>query len=519
MQPDSHKRAPSPEPIPADRHTSVADASVSDTAGFPADFLDHETINIVERSGGRGISPSIVSGVMRLIDASTVIVLGMAIFAAYLGWGHERQTFYLAASVLGGLGVIQTYAMLGLYRFIAVMDPALSIRRLLGGTAIIFMGLVALAFLLKISAEFSRLWYFLWLAGCFVGVPLARYATSRTLRRWASEGELTRNIVIVGSGENARRLVTRLDEAAHPWNRVVGVFDDRATRRESHLGRYPILGDMSRLLEFARYQRVDQVIIAMPWTAEGRIIDLVTKLRPLPLNVGLCPDLAAFQVTDHRSVRIAGLSILEMSRRPISDWDMVVKTLFDYALGGVAFLCALPMLALIAAAVKLDSRGPVFFRQKRYGFNNQLIGVLKFRTMYIDQQDDTASKLATRDDPRITRVGRFLRRWSLDELPQIINVMKGEMSLVGPRPHAVMAKAGDKLYVAVLDDYAARHNVKPGITGWAQVNGWRGETDTELKLVRRVEHDLWYIENWSLRLDIKILLRTVFSVIEGENAY
>jgi lipopolysaccharide/colanic/teichoic acid biosynthesis glycosyltransferase len=174
----------------------------------------------------------------------------------------------------------------------------------------------------------------------------------------------------------------------------------------------------------------------------------------------------------------------------------------------------------VAIAVKLDSRGPVLFRQKRYGFNNELIEVLKFRSMYVDQSDATASRLVTRDDPRVTRVGRFLRRSSLDELPQLFNVVfKGNLSLVGPRPHALQAKAENELYEQVVDGYFARHRVKPGITGWAQVNGWRGETDTHEKLQRRVEHDLHYIENWSVFLDLYILATTPFALVKSENAY
>jgi lipopolysaccharide/colanic/teichoic acid biosynthesis glycosyltransferase len=183
-------------------------------------------------------------------------------------------------------------------------------------------------------------------------------------------------------------------------------------------------------------------------------------------------------------------------------------------------LAAAPVMLLTAIAIKLDSRGPVFFKQKRYGFNNELIEVYKFRSMYVDQCDATASKLVTKDDARVTRVGRFIRKTSLDELPQLINVViKGNLSLVGPRPHAVHAKAEDRLYDEAVDGYFARHRVKPGITGWAQVNGWRGETNTHEKIQRRVEHDLYYIENWSVVFDFFILAKTPFALAKSENAY
>jgi exopolysaccharide biosynthesis polyprenyl glycosylphosphotransferase len=197
----------------------------------------------------------------------------------------------------------------------------------------------------------------------------------------------------------------------------------------------------------------------------------------------------------------------------------VLKAIEDKALSAVLLFFLAPLLLLVALAIKLDSPGPVLFRQKRYGFNNHLIGVYKFRTMHHHLRDEKAEKLVTRGDPRITRVGAFLRKTSIDELPQLLNVLKGEMSIVGPRPHALSAKAADRLYEEVVAEYAARHRVKPGITGWAQVMGWRGETDTVEKIQKRVEHDLYYIENWSLAFDFKILVLTFFALLKPENAY
>jgi exopolysaccharide biosynthesis polyprenyl glycosylphosphotransferase len=197
-----------------------------------------------------------------------------------------------------------------------------------------------------------------------------------------------------------------------------------------------------------------------------------------------------------------------------------MKWLFDKVVGSIALIAAAPVMALVAIAIKLDSRGPVLFKQKRYGFNNELIEVYKFRSMYTDMTDATAAKLVTKDDPRVTHVGRFIRKTSLDELPQLLNVVfKGNLSLVGPRPHAVNAKAEQRLYDEAVDGYFARHRVKPGITGWAQINGWRGETDTHEKIQRRVEHDLYYIENWSVLFDLYILLKTPLALAKTENAY
>jgi exopolysaccharide biosynthesis polyprenyl glycosylphosphotransferase len=212
--------------------------------------------------------------------------------------------------------------------------------------------------------------------------------------------------------------------------------------------------------------------------------------------------------------------VLDVFDRPITDWDVVMKWLFDKFVGSIALILLSPIMLLTALAIKLDSKGPVFFKQKRYGFNNELIEVYKFRSMRTDMADATASVLATKNDPRVTRVGRIIRKTSLDELPQLFNVVfKGNLSLVGPRPHAVHAKAENRRYDEAVDGYFARHRVKPGITGWAQINGWRGETDTHEKIQKRVEHDLYYIENWSVLFDLFILAKTPIALAKTENAY
>jgi exopolysaccharide biosynthesis polyprenyl glycosylphosphotransferase len=212
--------------------------------------------------------------------------------------------------------------------------------------------------------------------------------------------------------------------------------------------------------------------------------------------------------------------VLDVFDRPITDWDVVMKWLFDKVVGGLALIALSPVMLLTAIAIKLDSPGPILFKQRRYGFNNEVIEVYKFRSMYADQTDHAASKLVTMNDPRVTRVGRIIRKASLDELPQLFNVVfVGNLSLVGPRPHAVNAWAEQKRYDEAVDGYFARHRVKPGITGWAQINGWRGETDTHEKIQRRVEHDLYYIENWSLLFDLYILAMTPSALIKAENAY
>ena len=276
---------------------------------------------------------------------------------------------------------------------------------------------------------------------------------------------------------------------------------------------------MSELVEFARKTRLDIVIIALPITAERRLVRLARLLSVLPAEVKIPARSTELRFTRDTYSHVGNVAMIDLLEKPIADWGGVAKWLFDKVVALIALLLLAPVMLAIATAIKLESRGPVLFRQRRHGFNNELIEIFKFRSMYVDRCDANAVNLVTKDDPPVTRVGRFIRRTSLDELPQLLNVITGSLSLVGPRPHALQAKAAGRLYAAVVDGYFGRHKVKPGITGWAQIHGWRGETDTPQKIQKRVEHDIYYIENWSLLLDIYILFKTPFALLKSDNAY
>jgi Undecaprenyl-phosphate glucose phosphotransferase len=282
----------------------------------------------------------------------------------------------------------------------------------------------------------------------------------------------------------------------------------------------PKLGTVDDLVEFARSTRVDLVIFSLPISAESRILQMLKKLWVLPLDIRLAAHTNKLRFRPRAYSYIGNVPVFDVFDRPIADWDVVMKWLFDKIVGSIALISVAPIMLLIALAIKLDSKGPVFFKQRRYGFNNKFVDIYKFRSMYVEHTDATASKLVTKNDARVTRIGRFIRKTSLDELPQLFDVVfTGNLSLVGPRPHAIHAKAQEHLYDEAVDGYFARHRVKPGITGWAQINGWRGETDSKEKIQRRVEHDLYYIENWSLLFDLYIVLRTPFALLRTESAY
>jgi Undecaprenyl-phosphate glucose phosphotransferase len=328
--------------------------------------------------------------------------------------------------------------------------------------------------------------------------------------------------VIVGSDQNSEQLVEALKSQEDSDIEILGVFDDRNDARalETCAGS-PKLGKVDDILEFARRTRVDLVLFALPISAETRILEMLKKLWVLPVDIRLSAHTNKLRFRPRSYSYVGKIPTLNVFEAPISDWDHVVKWLLDHVVGALILLLASPVMLLVALAIKLDSPGPVFFRQKRFGFNNERIDVFKFRSLYHHQADPLASKVVTKNDSRVTRVGRFIRKTSLDELPQLFNVvLKGNLSLVGPRPHAVQSKLQTRLFDEAVDGYFARHRVKPGITGWAQINGWRGEVDNEEKIQKRVEFDLYYIENWSALFDLYILLKTPIALLtKNEGAY
>src|SRR5947209_2290212 len=468
-------------------------------------------------------SPIVVAGMVRLVEFGLIALVGVATYFGYVyaAYGHVFDWYYVVTAFgVAGLAIIAFQAA-DIYQIQAFRNPVSQCARLAVAWSIVFLLLVALVFFAQLGGMFSRLWL-----SSYYGIGLFTLYGTRlfvfgVVRRWTREGRLDRRAVVVGGGDPGEHLVTALDRQKDSDVRLVGVFDDRGDDRApmACAGLHK-LGTVDDLVEFARKTRVDLVIFSLPISAETRILQMLKKLWVLPVDIRLSAHTNKLQFRPRSYSYIGSVPVLDVFDRPIADWDVVMKWLFDKLVGSLALIAALPAMGLVALAIKLDSKGPVLFRQKRYGFNNELIEMFKFRSMYAEATDATAAKLVTRGDARVTRVGRFIRKTSLDELPQLFNVVfKGNLSLVGPRPHAVHAKAVDRLYDEAVDGYFARHRVNPGITGWAQINGWRGETDNDEKIQRRVEHDLYYIENWSVLFDLYILAMTPFALAKTENAY
>ena len=466
-------------------------------------------------------SPIVVTGLVRLADFVMVALIGTAIYLHYVrpidgfSWYYIYAIFGVAA-----LSVVSFQAA-DIYQVQMFRGQLRQMTRLVSSWTFVFMVFIGISFFAKVGNEISRLW----LAGFYV-IGLAaliaqRFGLRALVRRWAREGRLDRRVVIVGADEPGAKLIHALDEQDDSDLKILGVFDDRTDERiQSECAGRPKLGRVNDIVEFARRTRVDLVLFALPISAETRILDMIKKLWVLPVDIRLSAHNNKLRFKPRAYSYFGDVPVLDMYDLPITDWDTVLKWLFDRIVGLLALIVLSPLMLIVALAIKLDRPGPVLFRQKRYGFNNERIDVFKFRSLHHNMADPTASKVVTKNDPRVTRVGRFIRKTSIDELPQLFNVVfKGNLSLVGPRPHAVYGKFENRLFDEAVDGYFARHRVKPGITGWAQINGWRGEVDNEEKIQKRVEFDLYYIENWSILFDIVILAKTPFALLKTDNAY
>lgn len=466
------------------------------------------------------MSPVMVSGVLRLVEVVLLCFSGFVLYAIYIGFSSYLNWHYPIVIVGASVNAVLLLEILDCYQVPALMRPGRILRSIFLAWSGTFALVALIGFLLKVSGEFSRLWFGTWYLVGLVGLVALRLVLAQMVRRWARNGAMERRAVIVGGGKAAEGLIRSLEQQPYNDIRICGIFDDRDDRRSPPIvAGYPKLGTISELLEFARIARIDMLIVSLPLTAEARVLSLLKRLWVLPVDIRLSAHANQLRFRPRSYSFIGAVPMLDIFDRPINNWDSVAKRGFDIFFSLFGIIVFSPVMLATAIAIKLDSKGPVLFKQKRHGFNNEVIDVYKFRSMYTEQSDPTARNAVTKNDPRVTRVGRFIRKTSIDELPQFFNSLFGSLSLVGPRPHAISAQSHNKLYHEVVDGYFARHRVKPGVTGWAQINGWRGEIDNDEKITMRTEHDLYYIENWSLWFDLKILFLTPVRLLNTENAY
>jgi polysaccharide biosynthesis protein PslA len=366
--------------------------------------------------------------------------------------------------------------------------------------------------------DYSRGITLLFLLSVVLTLSASRPLLHRAITRLAEHGQIQQRIAFYGADPASVALTRQLLESLNfPHLRFVGIADDRA--RETKLKDLPMIGDLSRLCEMARQGEIDQVLISGAKFSRQRLEQIVERLSEVCVDVSLIPSKAIELAPNYRVNLLGSVPVLTLWQRPFRDISQIVKRAEDIVLSSLAVILLSPVLLVSALLIRLTSPGPAFFIQPRVGFNNETIRVFKFRTMFSNMADVGARQTTTRDDPRVTPVGRFLRRFSIDELPQLLNVLQGSMSLVGPRPHGTEMMVGDRFYHEAVRGYAGRHRVKPGITGYAQVKGLRGEVRTIERAKRRIELDKHYVDNWSFWLDIWILFATVRAVLFDRDAY
>ena len=508
--------------------TVPSDNSCGKTTNGSANF--YKTIGVIAKQGSAErsrqrptwLSPEIVTFLVGGLDWCLVLAAAAAAFTAYSGImdhsveapGRHLLTAFLAATLFAG-----TFERLGGYRLKQLSQLNWQMTRIPIAWAGTVSVVLLVVFLSKTSDNYSRGWTLAWIIATPLLLLVGRWIVHAGIAARNGGSYLARNIAIVGAGNEGKRLIEKLHGGQDKSVVIRGIFDDRKSRLSRSPCDLPVRGTTDDLLRFARSEPIDEIVIALPLHAEQRLKSLCDKMKALAIDVRLSIEPLAETFNVRSTGYIGEVPVLEVIDRPLKNWRALAKLAEDKLLGLLLLIFVGPLMALIAILIKLDSPGPVLFVQRRFGFNNEEIRVLKFRTMYVDRSDPTGAQRTVPDDPRVTRLGRILRLLSFDELPQLLNVVRGDMSLIGPRPHAIAMMADGRPYYEAVEQYLHRHRVKPGITGWAQVNGLRGEVDTLEKAHARVAHDLYYIEHWSLWFDLKIFLRTVGILVSRDNAY
>jgi Undecaprenyl-phosphate glucose phosphotransferase len=464
---------------------------------------------------GVPISLNIISPLVALADLGWIVVLGVSCGLLYhaVGFDVSGELGKYAGSSMAVAMLYSVFAhAAGLYWAPNLLRLRWQVRRSITIWIMTFVFLASLAFILKIGAMFSRGEMLLFFTSGLVGTAVVRLAVAQSCAYVISSGALTPNqVVLVGSAEElaGNDTLPLLERYGYTVAGSFAITSD-AAQLDVH-----VKARLREVVRYVREKKVDEVLVALPWSRPDLIAQVETELRMLPIPVKLVPDLMASRVLKRPLFELGPTKAVELQRAPLSVTQRYLKRLMDQVLAGAGLFILAPFIAVIAGAIRLESSGPALFLQTRVGFNGRPFKIFKFRTMNTCD-DGPVVVQATKDDQRITHLGALLRKLSIDELPQLLNVLRGDMSLVGPRPHAL---AHDNEYDRLIATYAIRHKMKPGITGWAQVNGYRGETRELSMMQDRVQSDLWYIEYWSLWLDVRILLLTVVKVLKSENAY
>lgn len=456
-----------------------------------------------------------ISILLRGLDVLAIVFSGLIAYFYKFG-DLDLPLVYINALLVSAILALMVFPFSHIYEPMRGQSLFATLKKLIQAVLTILVLLAGLAFITKSGADYSRAW-FGWWGGFALGfLILFRMSVLLLLRTMRSRGWNERRVIVIGAGELGTRLVRTLHSAVWTGFRITEIFDDQVETNK--IASIPVLKTPQDLNAFVLNEkhRIDEIWIALPLRSEERVKAILHDLRHHTLTIRYFLDIFGLDLLNHSLSEMAGLPTVNLNATPMIGLNRVLKAIEDRILAGLILVSISPLLLLIALAVKFTSKGPVFFKQLRHGWDGRLIKVYKFRTMILHAEDKGKVTQATANDERVTKLGKFLRRTSLDELPQFYNVLQGRMSIVGPRPHAV---EHNEYYKDSITAYMQRHKVKPGITGWAQVNGWRGETETLDKMQKRVEYDLFYIENWSLLFDMKIIFLTFLQGFMNKNAY
>lgn len=456
-----------------------------------------------------------ISLLTRAMDMITVLLAG---WIAYIYRFHEWliSSSYLSAIAIGLLLTTIVFSSFNIYASVRGEGFIKHMMTLLQAVCVMGLMMAGLSFFTKSGAGFSRIWFITWIGLAYFLLILFRCSLLLFLRFMRARGLNERRVVILGAGELGIKFANTVQQALWTGFSIVSFMDDNASKKPAHIHSIPVIQTPAQLSEYLDAEAIDEIWLALPLRAEARVKEILFELRHHTITTRFVLDIFGLDLLNHSITDVAGFPVLNIRSSPMTGVNRLIKAIEDRVIAAIIIVFITPLLILLACGVKLSSKGPVFFKQKRLGWDGRIINVYKFRTMHQHVEDVGQVTQATFSDARVTAYGKFLRRTSLDELPQFINVLQGRMSIVGPRPHAL---AHNEIYKKSIDTYMQRHHVKPGITGWAQINGWRGETDTLAKMQKRVEYDLFYINNWSLGFDLKIIFLTLFKGFYSRNAY
>ena len=466
----------------------------------------------------KGLLKEYSRAITLLSRCSDMLAVGFAgVLAFYVKFGGLGiPSLYNLAICIGVVLTPLVFPFFNIYSSVRGKGLASHFFALVQAVCILFIIMAGLAFFAKLGEVYSRAWFGVWLVSVLTLLIIYRCTLFLLLRIMRARGLNERRVVIFGAGKLGVKFAEAVQQALWTGYRIVAFMDDHAENKLSTIFGIPVLQTPKNLSTYLAAQRIDEFWLAIPLKAEARVKEILHDLRHQSINTRFVLDIFGMDLLNHSISDVAGFPVLDICSSPMMGVNRIIKAIEDRVIAALILLLISPLLFVIAIILKLSSKGPVFFKQQRLGWDGRIINVYKFRTMVQHQEQDGAVTQATAHDKRITYFGKFLRRTSLDELPQFINVLQGRMSIVGPRPHAL---AHNELYKESIHTYMQRHRVKPGITGWAQVNGWRGETDTLQKMQKRVEYDLYYINNWSLGFDLKIIMLTLFRGFINRNAY